>query len=326
MTELYFLDQDFAVIDGPVEDMTSVVFSERYFESGTFTLHFPRELAGRAADAVYVRSGIMPAGHIFCGRVEYFHADSGGDCEMGGHLLECLLDDRVLRGGPWSGTVTEAVLGAVEDNLRLSPVRIGRDHAAIPEFVTLSADWESLSAWLSRVLKPYGASYRVNLGDDDVPEFCVIRGENLENVIFSASFGNIFSIESKRSSSGMKNAVYVEGGDGCVVFADLSGGGEVREMYKKAPDIIPGNFTDEAEYRQALLRRGYEILAGYPVKLEVSAEIDSGALPVYGKDYRLGDVCSVVDEELGVSLPLRLTRVDWVMENGAAAVYPVFGS
>ena len=325
MTELYFLDEQFCVIDGPIEDMTSVVFSERYFEPGTFTFHFPREIAGRAADAVYVRSGVNPSGRIFCGRIEYLHTDTGGDCEMGGHLLECLMDDRVLTGGSWTGTVTDAILAAVKDNLRESPVAIADNHAVISDSVTLTADWETLSDWMTRILRPYGASYRIELSENDIPELSIVRGNTLENVIFSASFGNIFSIESKHSSAAMKNAVYVEGSDGTVVSADLSGGKARREMYKKASDLAPGKFADEAEYRQALLRRGYEILAGYPEKFEVSAEIDGNALPVYGRDYSLGDICSVVDEELGVRLSLRLTQVDWVSENGTASVYPVFG-
>ena len=325
MTELYFLDETFRITDGPFEDMTSVVFSERYFDTGTFTIHFPREMAGRASGAVYVRSGVNPSGQIFCGRIEYLHADSDGDCEMGGHLLECLMDDRILTGGPWSGTASDAILSAVRDNLRDSPVKIGETHASLPDQVTLTADWESLSVWMHRILRPYGASFRVIPGTDGTPELSIVRGRTLDNVIFSASFGNIFSIESKRNTASMKNAVYVEGSDGTVVFADLSGGQNLREMHKKASDLSPGKFADEEAYRQALLRRGYEILAGCGEKFQVSAEIDSGALPVYGRDNRLGDVCPVVDEELGVSLPLRLTQVDWVSENGTTSVYPVFG-
>jgi len=325
MTELYFLDENFRIVEGPVEDMTSVVWSERYFEPGTFTFHFPRELVKRIGGASYVRSGVNSAGQVFCGRIEYLRADTDGDCEMGGRFLECLLDDRVLMSGTHSGTVTEAVLDAVLGNLRQSPVRIGEDQAQIPEQVTLTAGWEQMSDWLYTVLRPYGASFRVNLSHDDVPEFSVVQGRSLSGVIFSASFGNIFSIGTKRDSSGMKNAVYVEGSDGTVVLADLSGGAELREMHQKAADIAPGAFETEEEYRGALLRRGYGILAKHPEEFAVSAEIDSDALPVYGVDYRLGDVCDVVDEELGVQVALPLTQVDWVTENGRTSVYPVFG-
>ncbi len=326
MTELYFLDKSFRIVEGPVEDMTSVVWSERYFEPGIFTFHFPRELVKRIGGASYVRSGMNSAGQMFCGRIEYLRADTDGDCEMGGHFLECLLSDRVLMSGVWSGTVTEAVLGAVENNLRQSPVIIGGTHALLTDAVTLTAGWEEMGDWLYAALRPYGASYRVILNEDDVPEFCIVQGETRSGVIFSASFGNIFSIETKQDSAEMKNAVYVEGRDGTVVCADSSGGSDVREMHIKAADIDPDSFETEDAYRTALLRRGYEILAKHPAEFAVRAEIDGDALPVYGVDYHLGDVCDVVDEELGVQIALRLTQVDWVSENGRTSVYPVFGT
>lgn len=331
MTELYFLDENFRIMEGPVEDMTSVVWSERYFGTGTFTFHFPRELVKRISGAVYVRSGKNPVGEVFCGRIEYLRTDNDGDCEMGGHFLECLLADRVIPASVWSGTLTEALLAAVQANLRNSPVVIGDLQENLTDQVTLTARWESMADWMTATLRPCGASYRVTLDENDVPVLNVVRGRDLSSdhcsqpVIFSASYGNIFSIETERDSASMKNAVYVEGQDGNVVFADHSGGGAVREMYQKAADIKPGDFDSEDAYRDALLRRGGEILAKHPAVLDVRAEIDGTALPVYGVDYRLGDVCDVVDEESGIRTALRLTRVDWVTENGSTAVYPVFG-
>lgn len=332
MTELYFLDADFRLMDGPVEDMTSVVWSERYFEPGTFTFHFPREIVARVAGASYVRSGKNPAGEVFCGRIEYLRADTDGDCEMGGHLLECLLDDRLLYGeGQWTGTVTEAVLSAVSANLRESPVKIGENHAEIPDAVTLTSQWEKLSDWVYATLKPYGASYRITLDENDCPMFGIVKGADLSTdscdqpVIFSASFGNIFSIGMEQDSADMKNIAYIEGRDGTVVCADRSDGGEKREVYKKAADIDPDAFDTTEAYTAALERRGDEILANYPAAVSVNAECDGDALPVYGADYRIGDICDVVDEELGIRFALRLTEVDWVTENGRTAVYPVFG-
>ncbi|MBR5680635.1 MAG: hypothetical protein IKX19_08260, partial [Clostridia bacterium] len=72
-------------------------------------------------------------------------------------------------------------------------------------------------------------------------------------------------------------------------------------------------------------RRGEEILAGRAATLCVSAETDAGALPVYGRDYALGDVCDVSDEELGVSFAVRLTGVDTVWEGGGRMRIPFFG-
>lgn len=332
MTELYFMDENFRLIEGPVEDMTSVVWSERYFEPGTFTFHFPREAVKRIAGASYVRSGKNAAGDVFCGRIEYLRADTDGDCEMGGHMLECLLDDRVTYGdSQWTGTVTDAVLEAVTENLRGSPVNIGAEHASIPDEVTLTSAWEPLSDWVYATLRPYGASCRVTLDENDIPTFTIVKGADLSTdacdqpVIFSASFGNIFSIEMEEDTREMKNVAYVEGSDGTIACADLSDGGGKREIYKKAGDIRPDDFQTDDAYRAALTRRGREILAKYSADVNVTAEIDADALPVYGTDYRIGDVCDVVDEELGIRRAMRLTRVDWVAENGRVAVYPGFG-
>lgn len=332
MTELYFLDEAFRLIEGPVEDMTSVVWSERYFEPGTFTFHFPRETVKRIAGASYVRSGKNAAGDVFCGRIEYLRTDTDGDCEMGGHMLECLLGDRVVHGGQtWTGALTDAVLAAVRDNLRGSPVKIGAEHVRIGDGVTLTSDWEPLSGWLYATLRPCGASYRVRLDETDTPVLSLVMGRDLSTgacdqpVIFSASFGNIFSIEMETDTAGMKNTAYIEGNDGTIVCADLTDGGEKREIYKKAADLGPDGFASAEEYEAALLRRGHELLAKHAADTAVTAEIDADALPVYGTDYSLGDLCDVVDEELGIRRTMRLTRVDWVAENGRVAVYPGFG-
>ena len=123
----------------------------------------------------------------------------------------------------------------------------------------------------------------------------------------------------------MKNAAYVEGADGTVVLTDHSGGSDRRELYRKAADIAPGNYGSTEEYTLALRRRGEELLASRTPATSVSAECDANALPVYGEDYRIGDICDVADDGLGLSYSLRLTAVDTVWEDGAKTVYPVFG-
>lgn len=333
--ELYFLREDFSLLAGPVDTFTSAVWSERYFEAGTFTLHFPRSLLPEVQEAAYVRTRASGEGEIRCGRVESLSTGSDGDCEMGGHLLETLLSDRVMVGeGSFSGSVTEAVREAVAANLRGCGVVLAdtAEWGQIPDFVTLSYGWDNLSRWLYSVLRPYGASYRITLEGEDtlVPTFRVVLGQDRtadggERAIFSASFGNVVSLELEKQSGDMRNVIYVEGRDGTVVTVDRSGGGVRREVYKKASDIDPDGFSGEADYRNALMRRGAEVLAEMPEGLSVSCECDGEALPLYGRDYRLGDVCDVVDEELGVSYGMRLTAADTVWEGGREMIFPLFG-
>lgn len=339
--DLYFLDENFEPLTGAVDACSSVVWSERYFENGSFTLHFPKELLPSVYDAVYVRTGVEN-GRIKCGRITYMIADDeedAGGCEMGGKLLESLFDDRVLAGkGCFTGTLTEAVTAAVEENLRDCGVVIG-DCEILSGEVSLTYEWDTLSEWLYSVLRPFGASYRIELDPDrNVPVFRIVRGtdrssgmgtEVSENynpgqAVFSSSFGNIASIRFERDTAGMKNVVYVEGADGTVISAD-TGGRPVREMYKAAADVKPSDFSDTAAYTAALQQRGAEILANYAESYHISAETDADVSPVYGTDYMLGDICDVADDALGLSFGMRLTAVDDVTEYGIRRLYPSFG-
>lgn len=326
--EIYLLDSTFSIIEGPIDSFTSVVWSERYYEAGTFTMHFPMELIGRFSDAVYVTDGEK------CGRIEYLMTGEDGGVELGGHLLEILLADRCMMGkGKYSGTLTEAVEAAVSDNLRGLNIALG-ESVSLTDAAELSYEWDNLSQWVYSVLKPSGASYRITLDWDSMtPVFAVVKGsdrssdsaEGVQPAIFSASFGNIVSISMERDSSDFRNVAYVEGSDGTVVTVDQSGGAEKREYYRKASDIAPQKFESTSAYEEALRLRGMEALAKYPEGFYVSAETDSEALPRYGIDYALGDICDVVDEELGLSYALRLTQADTVYENGSCMICPSFG-
>ena len=344
--ELYFLDAKFEPIPdvGAVDTFSSVVWSERYFENGSFTLHFPKELLPSVREAVYVRTGVEAAdGRVRCGRITYVLTDDeeGGECEMGGALLESLLDDRLLAGkGCYTGTLTEAVRAAVTDNLRGCGVVLGGDDAVLDEEVSLTYEWDTLSDWLYSVLRPFGASYRIELSpEDNVPVFRIVKGTdrssgvgstvsenyNPGQAVFSASFGNIASIRFEQDTSGMKNVLYAEGADGTVVTVDQSGDSPKRELYKKAADVKPADFAGTAAYLAALRQRGEEILAKHAGSVYVAAGTETDAPPKYGVDYALGDICDVADDTLGLAFGLRLTALDDVWENGMQTLYPSFG-
>ena len=335
--ELYFMNRDFSPAGGPAEGFTSVVWSERYFEPGTFTLHFPRTLLPEIGEAAYVRSAPLSDGSILCGRIEFLRTGEDGDCELGGRMLESLLCDRVLAGrSSVTGGLTEGILSAVSANLRNLGVRIGEEQAELPESVTLCWEWDNLSDWLYAALRPFGASYRITLDPETLrPVFRIVRGTDrssdsdgtVQRAVFSASFGNLMSLTLERESGALRTFAYVEGRDGTVVSVDGTGGDASlrRELHRKAADIDPDDFASDGAYRAALARRGEELLAGYPEGLSVSAECEPDALPRYGVDYALGDVCDVADDGLGISFALRLTAADRVWEDGRETLYPSFG-
>lgn len=340
--ELYFLDKDFNVIRGPVDEFTSAVWSERYFECGSFTLHLPRELFREVNTAVYARTG-LENGHVKCGRIEYISVgmEDGADtedCEIGGRLLEALLDDRIITGkGCVRGDMTSAVISAVRENLRDCGVILG-ECVMLSDEVCLTYDWDNLSEWLYSVLRPIGASYRVELDTQSrIPVFSLVRGAdrssdergadiyNAEQAVFSTSFGNINSFECERDENGFRNFLYAEGTDGTVVTVDNSGGGVRKELHRRITDVRTEDFSQESDYRTALYTRGMEILADCSPTVCVFADCDSSVPPKYGEDYRLGDICDVSAPELGLSFSLRLTSLDDVTENNKRTLYPHFG-
>ena len=334
--ELYFLDSEFNIIMGPVDSYTSAVWSEKYFEAGTFTIHLPRALVGDIASSVYVRTGYDSDKKCKCGRITYISTSDGCDCELGGVLLEGLLEDVLMRGKSGvGGRLSEVALSSVGSIAESAGIAVDTENSAMLEDeVSLTWDWDRVSDWLYSVLKPCGASFAVELDYiTQKPTLRLIKGRDLSEsgdsgisrAVFSASYGNIFSVEFEKDSEKMKNYAYIEGSDGTVVTVDKSSGARRREIYKKAADISPAKYDDEDGYISALKRRGEELLSRLPESLYISAECDADALPVYGKDYRLGDICDVSDDELGLCCSLRLTAVDTVAESGEVRRYPVFG-
>lgn len=327
--ELYFLDGDFTRRFGPIDEAISIVWSLRFFECGRFRILFKTgaELLSAVREAHYVCTEADESGIARCGRIEYVGCVGEDRIEVSGRMLECLLADRVaVASEPLTGSVTEAVCAAVSSNLRGLPLEIAAEQAEIAGEVALTCEWESLSDWVYRALKPYGASYAIALdAERAAPVFRIVLPGEEATAIFSSSFENIAEATYECRSEDMKNAIYVEGDDGTVELTDLSDGKDRREIYRSANDVRPGRFDGTTAYREALKRRGITLLEEYPREEYVSCAAARDAEPVFGTDYRLGDLCRVEDTELGISILTRVTEADEVWENGEKWIYPAFG-
>lgn len=340
--ELYFLDSSFASLSPPVDTATSVVWSERLSECGTFAVELPltmgayaaaytsRELVTLATTAAYL------CDRQFCGRIETVTC-KGHTLYIGGRLLECLLYDRVASTDTvYSGTVGQVVLQAVQD-------WAGELALTLPETLELGADMvqismvrgESLGKWLHKLLSPLGAGYTITLTEEGTLSFAVYVGidrsldsaDGVSRAIFSEDFGNIAGLETELYREDIWDRVYVEGSDGTMVMVDsmTNDKGWCREGYAKASDIRPGQFTTTAAYQAALTNRGRELLQTHGELSRLTCIGEYTATPQYGKDYHLGDICEVQGDTWGVRCALRLTAVDVVYEGGTVKIYPFFG-
>ena len=339
--ELYFLDRDFQAVSPPVDTAISLVWSLRYGECGTFSADLPltsgshgetaytaKELLALASGAVYL------CDRQYCGRIETVTCRDAA-LHIGGRMLECLLYDRVAGTETvYTGTAGQAVQAALTQWAGDLPLTVTGTIPALTETEVFPIEaGEVLGRWLHRLLAPLGAMYSVELREGRLV-FAVTVGtdrsldsrDGVNRAIFSEDFGNIASLEAELYREAAINRIYVEGSDGTVVTVDQAPAADRRkEGYKKAADIRPAEYGSTAAYRAALTRRGRELLAanGEIFRLTCRGEYDTQ--PAYGRDYRLGDICEVQGDSLGVRQAVRLTAVDVVYEGGTVQLYPQFG-
>ena len=339
--ELYFLDRDFAAVSPPVDTAVSLVWSLRYGECGTFTADLPLT-AGTCGEAAYTAGELLEvaSGAVYlcdrqyCGRIETVTCRDAA-LHIGGRMLECLLYDRVAGTETvYTGTAGQAVRAALAQWAGDLPLTVEGDIPDLTETMLFTMEaGEGLGQWLHRLLAPLGAMYSVELRDGGL-FFSVTAGTDrsldsepgTSRAIFSEDFGNIAGLEAELYRENAINRIYVEGSDGTVVTVDHAPTADRRrEGYRKAADIRPAEYGSTAAYKAALTRRGEELLAanGEIFRLTCRGEYDTR--PAYGTDYRLGDICEVQGDSLGVRQAVRLTAVDVVYEGGTVKLYPYFG-
>lgn len=134
---------------------------------------------------------------------------------------------------------------------------------------------------------------------------CYQPGEN-ENAVFRTAYGNLADPELTETSNGHKNVAIVAGaGEGdarvTVEVGDTSAISNMRrEMYVDARNVQPEDGETAAHYKNRLKAVGRQ-------KLAEALEISNVTFTAKGNDVRLGDICKVILDDLGITLQVRCT-------------------
>ncbi|MBQ7983377.1 MAG: siphovirus ReqiPepy6 Gp37-like family protein [Clostridia bacterium] len=317
MTELYFLDRDLAVTAGPADDFISLVWSERYFSCGEFTLVMP--MTQQRFAAALTSAFLEVRGRHGLGRIEKVVYTGGGTMTVSGRMAESLLADRIVpRGTTVSGALCAAAEALVDVNAGTAAGERAIAHLTVETAATMydgdgnvitvedHLGGQQLDEWLYETLSAHGASFRI-VPDYDAGTlvFQIYRGldrtqAQSENgyAVFSASFASAGEFDFLSDSTDYRNFAYIagegEGEERVMLTLDLRTDADepLRELYVDARDLrsSDGETTMSAEaYRNLLLSRGRQRLASHEAVVRVGgsaavsvAEADSG-FPTWGE-------------------------------------------
>lgn len=326
--ELFFMDGNFKLLSAPVDRYYSLIWSENYYDEGTFELHLAADLFGIASKAEYVFNSEADEAMA----VDGLDASDDGKqtLNISGKSLETLLRHRVMdEAGEYSGTVEKIARQAVQkyaiDGDRAIPLlKLGALKGYTDTAVATNKRGAELYEWLRELLKPYEMTFRIHYDfEANALDFTVHRGldrtqEQTDNTwaIFSTSYENLSQFSYSKNRTDYRNFAIVAKEDGTRVTVDKTGGDARRELYVDADDEL-----DTA----AMTQLGEQALAEYAMIETVGGEVQGGANMVYGVNYALGDRCNIEDHRLGVSASVRLTQMRTVVEGGVTKRVPAFG-
>ncbi len=164
--------------------------------------------------------------------------------------------------------------------------------------------------------------------------FDVIEGRNLTTaqseyppVIFAPQFDSLKTMEYAHSDLNYRSVAYVagagEGEDRRIVVVGDSTGMNRYELFVDARDIAETETVDgeeipipESDIIAALTERGLQKLAEYSNEQYLTAQVLTNSPFVYERDYDLGDIVTVKNDDWGFGMDARITEVTEIYEAG----------
>lgn len=323
---------------GVMENQTSLIWTRKYFEPGTFELHAPitednLKLTNRG-NLLWLK-GAAEAGVIEDRMLE--ESSTKNEITAKGRFLSSYMDRRLIRPTvQFSGKVEVAMRQLLAGVEQIPLVELG-DIMGFEETVSFQATYKNLLTYEEKLAKSSGLGFRIRPHFDSKKlVFEVYRGnsrtvsQGINNrVIFSEAYNNLNNTIYRENEQLYKNVVYVggEGEGNARVYVQVgeTSGLDRRELFVDAKDIRSDELTDE-EYKEKLRQRGIEALEDNA--LSGSFECDTGADInfKYKENYNLGDIVTVKKKAWGITQDLRITEIQEIYEYGGMRIVPTFGT
>lgn len=322
---------------GQIENQTSLIWTRKFYEPGTFELHAPitdENLYLLQKDNIIGKKGSAEAGIIE--DIEKEESDIKNEIAVKGRFLSSYMDRRLIKKTVnFSGKTEVAMRQLYSGVVPLPLVELGNLNG-FPESVEFQVTMKNLLTYESKLSRAgaIGFRFRPDFRERKIV-FETYQGKDRtfnqhENnrVIFSESYNNLNNAIYRYNNQNLKTFAIVGGqGEGDARTYYELGGGEgydLREIFVDAKDINPDGLT-AAQYKAALLQRAQEALNDAIASETLESETDAAINFVYKEDYDLGDIVTVRKKKWNLYMNQRITELSEVYEYGGMTVVPTFG-
>lgn len=322
---------------GQIENQTSLIWTRKFYEPGTFELHAPitdENLYLLQKDNIIGKKGSAEAGIIE--DIEKEESDIKNEITVKGRFLSSYMDRRLIKKTVnFSGKTEVAMRQLYSGVVPLPLVELGNLNG-FPESVEFQVTMKNLLTYESKLSRAgaIGFRFRPDFRERKIV-FETYQGKDRtfnqhENnrVIFSESYNNLNNAIYRYNNQKLKTFAIVGGqGEGDARTYYELGGGEgydLREIFVDAKDINPDGLT-AAQYKAALLQRAQEALNDAIASETLESETDAAINFVYKEDYDLGDIVTVRKKKWNLYMNQRITELSEVYEYGGMTVVPTFG-
>lgn len=342
--ELIVLNQNFERL-GLIDNADSIIWNKRYYETGEFEIYINASLKNATLlqeDFYVIREDDDSVGIIE--DIEYSETEEDGEfLTITGKFAESLLGRRIV----WKqtnlfGTAEVGLRNLVIDNFIL-PTDDSRKITII-ELGALKGFTDRLEAqvtgtnielYIQEVCKNLGMGYRLKYINKKF-YFELYKGVDRSYnqtanpyVVFNKNFDNLLSSYYKKTTSKYKNVALVAGeGEGILRKNSVVGtatGLARKEVFVDAKDVSSNDGEiNTTEYTNLLQARGKEKLTEHIITNEFDGSIDIKNYK-YKKDYDLGDIVTVENEEISLYMNARIIEITEVYDETGYEISPKFG-
>lgn len=347
--DIYVLNDDLEILD-IIDTYKSIIWTNRYYDSGDFELYLPaneKMIELLQVDRLITRAEDLSNCMIIENISITTDVEEGNYMIVTGRSLSTILSRRiVLKQTNVSGTVEVCIRKLIDENA-INPTTTWRkfkklilgDGLGISDEITAQFTGDNLEEAVKSLCKPYNLGYDILLDLDNKQfVFTLYRGADrtynqteVPPIIFSNEFENLLKTDYIKNTENYKNYIVVAGeGEGSarktahITPGVMRGDLWLREQYIDARDISSNNGEIAGvAYINLLTERGEEKLKEYTIIESVAGEVEANHTYKVNEDYFLGDLVEI-ETEYGMTARARIIEIIQSEDDSGVYIIPTF--